>query len=39
MAARFNEMQIIFIEILKFLLEFYYGAVMNFIKSISRKVI
>ena len=35
MATRFNKMQIIFIEILKFLLEFYYGAVMNSIKSIS----
>ena len=36
MAMQFNKMQIIFIAILKFLFEFYYGAVMNSIKSISR---
>ena len=39
MATRFNEMQIIFIEISKILSEFYYGVVINSIKSISRKVI
>ena len=36
MAAQFNEMQIIFIEIKKFLLDFYYGVLMNLIKSINR---